>query len=178
MPGLPRAGEEPRRNHPGKPPALLPEAPPHPSRRQPGNLYICEVPLTIALSFSEQHEAGKSSSHGEHVASSEFCTRLRWRRETAPEPGLQSNPVSSQQALAPWKLSHRVGGLPALRPSRPTAKSSPLAIQGLATWSVQERQTWRGAYVAPSTWGIFQKSEYGLNPWKCCSRNRLPLACI
>ena len=92
MPGLPRAGEEPRRNHPGKPPALLPKTPPHPSRLQPGNLYICEVPLTIALSSSEQHEAGKSGSHGEHLASSEFCTRMRWRRETAPEPGLQSNP--------------------------------------------------------------------------------------
>lgn len=51
MPGLPRAGEEPRRRHPGKPPALLPETSPHPSHCQPGNLCICEVPLYHCLKF-------------------------------------------------------------------------------------------------------------------------------
>ena len=51
-----------------------------------------KCPYIIALSSSEQHEAGKSSSHGEFLASSEFCTRKWWHRETVPEPSPQTNP--------------------------------------------------------------------------------------
>lgn len=126
-----------------------------------------EVSLPHCLSsFSEEHEAGTSSSSVESLASLAVRTRMGLPREMVLVPGLSPNP-SLPTRLWPHERSHIQ--------VRPPANSCPLATARTGN-TVHPRRT--DLRRGPRTWRMFQKGGCGLIPWEGGTGARIPLVCI